>query len=129
MPIATALHASDNQDNHWVSINNLRVLVTERDGDWFAQGVDLDYAACGRSLDEVKRNFERGLAGTINLHLKRFNCLERLLKITPFHVLEELSPDHAFDFSLATWHDLNEDLRALPYGGIAYLPIHASATA
>lgn len=123
---AMAIHAQEDS-RHWIKLNKLRVLVVEQDQDWFAQGVDLDYAAAGRSLEEVQCNFEQGLARTIGVHLSRFNCLDRLLKITPQRVLDDIAPKHTFDFSMSITHDLNDRLTMLPFGGITYLPAHAAA--
>jgi len=122
---ALAVHAQGNNNRHWVGLNKLRVLVVEHGADWFAQGVDLDYAAAGHSLEEVQRNFEEGLASTICLHLERFNSLDRLLKLTPPRVLDDLTPKQEFDFSMSTTHDLNDALNMLPFGGITYLPAYA----
>lgn len=124
---AMALHAQDENNRHWVGLNKLRVLVVEQDQDWFAQGVDLDYAAAGRSLDEVRWNFEHGLESTIRLHLERFSCLDHLLRLTPRRVLDEIAPKHEFDFSMSVTHDLSDQLTMLPFGGITYLPVYAPA--
>lgn len=124
---ALAVHTLDDNNRHSVGLSKLRVLVVEHGADWFAQGVDLDYAAAGHSLEEVQRNFEQGLASTVCLHLERFNSLDRLLKLTPRHVLDDLAPTpkHAFDFSMCTTHDLSDPLDMLPFVGITYLPAHA----
>lgn len=79
----TAMHASTRTKDgsaHVVGIRNLQVVITARDGCWFAQGLEIDYAAEGRSLDDVKRVFEEGLAMTINANLKRFGNIKHLLK-------------------------------------------------
>jgi predicted RNase H-like HicB family nuclease len=62
---------------------DLRVIVWLRDGFWFARGLEIDYAAQGKSLDEVKANFERGLALTIEEHLKVFGNLNHMLLPPP----------------------------------------------
>lgn len=127
--MATALHArAEDQNRHWVQLNNLRVLVVEQDGQWFAQGIDLDYAASGRSFEEAQCHFEQGLAATIDQHIKRFQSIDRLLKMAPARALDELSPQQAYGLDLLTTHDLSEQLTALPFGGITYVPAHASAT-
>lgn len=71
--------------------------MVEQDGEWFAQGVDIDYAATGRTLDEVQRNFEEGLAATVGLHLRRFGTINRLLKTAPTEVWQALSEARAYD--------------------------------
>lgn len=82
-PRATAVHASaatKDGSAHLVHIRNLQVVLTVRDGCWFAQGLEIDYAAEGDSLDSVKRTFEEGLALTINANLRRFGHIHHLLK-------------------------------------------------
>jgi hypothetical protein len=61
-------------------IGNLRVLVSRRDGFWFARGLEIDYAAQGLTLGEVKRNFEAGLSLTVGEHLRAFGNVENLLR-------------------------------------------------
>ena len=76
---------------HVVVINNLQVLITERDGCYFAQGLEIDYAAEGRDVDDVRRAFEYGLAQTINAHLRQFGSIERLQRSAPPDVLETMN--------------------------------------
>lgn len=79
----TAVHGKAGS-NHVVGIGNMRVIIC-KDGDdlWFAQGLEIDYAADGTSFDEVKKNFESGLCATIDLHIKAYGNLEKLLKLAP----------------------------------------------
>jgi hypothetical protein len=114
-----------NEDRHVVEIGNLRVLVTEQNGEWFAQGVEIDYAASGWSLEEAQLRFERGLSATVDLHLRQFDSIERLLKFAPESVWCQLKAPQTFDFSLMTIHDLSglgNSMRRLPFDRIAYLP-------
>ena len=47
------------ESQHLVTIGALRVLITEEvDGLWSAQGIEIDFAACGVSLEDVQRRFE-----------------------------------------------------------------------
>jgi hypothetical protein len=60
------------------------------DGDMhFAQGLEIDYAAQGASLDDVKKAFEIGLEATIQAHLKEFGTLENLVVPAPAEALIE----------------------------------------
>ena len=68
---------------HVVGIGNLRVMIMNDDGSWFAHALEIDYAAQGSSFKDVKRRFERGLAATIDEHLKVYNSIEKLLKPAP----------------------------------------------
>ena len=63
-----------------VGIKNLRVVISLHEGMWFAQGMEIDYAAQGESFARVKKAFERGLEATIGEHLKIFGNLGRLLQ-------------------------------------------------
>ena len=121
---AEAVHC-DNEDRHVVEIGNLRVLVTEKEGEWFAQGIEIDYAASGWSMEELQQRFERGLSATVDLHLRRFDSIERLLKFAPESIWRQLKAPQAFDFSMVTLHDLStlgSGMQRLPFDRIAYLP-------
>lgn len=108
-----------------VGMLNLRVVVIP-DGDlWFAQGLDVDYAAAGTSLEDVKARFESGLAGTVHEHLKMYAGIERILTPAPADVWTDLyyskSGEH-FRFSQISFHKDLKDLRyLLPFDGIEYL--------
>ncbi|BCU07190.1 hypothetical protein [Allochromatium tepidum] len=127
--MAKALHARTDDDCHLPAINKLRVLLFEREDGWFAQGVDLDYAATGRTLEEVQQHFEQGLAATINRHLQRFDSIEHLLKYPPEAEWKALKEPRAYDIDLVTWHEMGDSLMPLPFDGIAYLPVTHAATA
>lgn len=112
-------------------ISNLRVLVSEHDGEWFAQGVEIDYGASGRSLDEVQQHFEQGLCATVDLHLRRFNSLDRLVRYAPEDIWSQ-AISHEFDFSMVTVHDissLSAGMRRLPFNHVAYIPQSRSSYA
>ncbi len=83
LPPTTAFHAKTADGVNAVGIGNLRVVISVHDGMWFAQGMEIDYAAQGSSDDDVKKAFEDGLAATIEQYLKAFGSLEKLL--TPAH--------------------------------------------
>lgn len=59
-----------------VAVLDLRVMVTDEEGYWFAQGLDVDYAAQGSSWLEVRKAFEDGLTATIDAHLKKYGHLD-----------------------------------------------------
>ncbi len=63
-----------------VGIRNLRVLVTEEDpGVWVAQGLEIDYAAQGRSAAEVKQRFHDGLRATISDQMEEYHSIAQLI--------------------------------------------------
>jgi hypothetical protein len=87
---ATAEHYRED-DHEYVKIGALSVLVTQ-DGDWwFAQGLEIEYAAQGKSLEEVTENFGQGLATTAHAYLEEFGSIEKMLRPSPPEVLRELS--------------------------------------
>lgn len=75
---------------HVVRIEKLQVLITQPDGCWFAQGLEIDYGAEGNDLDDVRRAFEYGLAATIAAHIREFHSIEHLLRPAPPQVWEAI---------------------------------------
>jgi len=78
----TAVHVSTSDEENYfdgVAILNLRVMVTEEDGMWVAQGLEIDYAAQGATVAEVKQNFQAGFLATVTEHLKQFRSIRHLL--------------------------------------------------
>lgn len=119
MPEPTVVHMCQD-DSHAVLIHNLRVLVAERDGVWDAQGVEIDYAASGDSLEDVQRRFERGLGKMIQLHLQRFGSISRLLKFAPEAIVAQVSDAKPYSLRLLARHDL-APARGLPFNAVAYI--------
>jgi hypothetical protein len=118
IPRATAFHrAIDTKDGsvHVVGVGDLRVIVLKTGDFWFARGLDIDYAAQGLTLQEVKRNFERGLEQTIDRHLQVFGNIERLLSPTPPDAWKKLvySPSRSFRYSQVSTHRLSDKLKSL----------------
>lgn len=99
----------------------LQVLITDDgSGHWFAQALEVDYAAAGTSLKDVQESFERGLTATIDEHLKLYNNLERFLVSPSDGALKEmLSHDREwFNFRQESAHQLSP---RFPFAGIDYL--------
>ena len=109
------------ESQHLVTIGALRVLITEEgDGLWSAQGIEIDFSACGASLDDVQRRFENGLRGTIHANLEKFGNIERLLKWAPGEDIAHLGDlAKRYDLNLVTLHSIPEF--NLPFANIAYL--------
>lgn len=76
-----AAYVSNGQQGvHAASVKALRVmLLPEENGAWFAQGLEIDYFACGASIDEAKKNFAEGLARTVCDHLVIHGNLNKVL--------------------------------------------------
>lgn len=125
-----AVHGSKG-DRHIVGIGNIKVIVCEDDGIWFAQGLDIDYAAEGKSLKNVQENFQKGLAATVGLHLQAFNTIENLLVPAPIEVWKELtSIGRRFKFTQIKTYDFSDELKSqMPYSGIDFIEGCAEATA
>jgi len=105
---AKAGHLQD-ENRHLVAFEALRVLICQDGDHWFAQGIDLDYAAEGVSPEDVKQRFERGLVATVRAHLERFGTIERLLKNPPPEAwLPLASRAQGYKFSILSIHDLPE---------------------
>ena len=79
----------DDDETHGVVVSALRVLIVRDQSSWFARGIEIDYAASGESIEDVKRRFERGFTLTVKAHLKKFGTITRLLKWAPPAVLDE----------------------------------------
>lgn len=110
--------------NHTVVVDSLRVIICPDGDGWFAQGIEIDYAAYGSSIEAAQLNFERGLAQTIHLHLERFGEIDRLLKFAPTAAWKKLKDPNHYSFTLLTRHTLPETLDALkqtPFSDVAYL--------
>jgi hypothetical protein len=65
-----------------------RVVVTkDGQGRWFARGLEIDYAAQGRSILEVEKAFESGFVDTVMEHMKVYGHLDYFVKSAPDHVI------------------------------------------
>jgi hypothetical protein len=80
---------TEDGNKHVVGIGNLRVVLVPEGNAWFAQGLEIDYAAQGKTVEEAKANFEKGLTKTIDQHLKMFGTLDKVLKSAPPEVWSE----------------------------------------
>jgi hypothetical protein len=112
-----------------VELLNLQVIVAPEAGMWVAQAVEIDYAAAGESLEDVKERFEDGLAATIHEHLLMFGHLDSLLASAPakqWHDLWKQKGKRLTSFSQTTVHELvarserDDVARFFPFDRIAY---------
>lgn len=118
---ALSVHARDNDDRHAVALGAIRVILCEDDSEWFAQGIEIDYAASGRTLEDVQQRFEQGLEATIHEHLKRFGTIDGILKYAPEAWRKELTPSREFHFDMVTAVDLRFGMDVLPFDRIVFL--------
>lgn len=134
---AEAIHLS-NGDQHIVGVKSLKVLLTKDGNSWFAQGLEIDYASFGKSVEDAKINFEKGLKSTIAEYLKLHGSIEKFLKPAPQDAWAEY---YAADPSVlkqkvttVTFHDLAENNKLVisdnkeyfPFGEIEFLEPRAA---
>ena len=116
-----ATHISD-QNSHFVAIGALRVLIhKDKEGLWFAQGVEIDYGASGESLEDVKHRFQTGLTKTIHANLKRLGSIDKMLKYAPASEWSRLKDAKRFKLHMVTMHSVDAFTTNLPFEQIAYL--------
>jgi hypothetical protein len=119
---ATAVHAEHKDGiHHLVGLGNIRVLLVPDGDGWFAQGLEIDYAAQGDSLSSAKREFEDGLTATVHAHLKHNGHIQELLKTAPNEAWD-LASDPSVKlkrYSQVTQHHIIREKSN--YEGIAYL--------
>lgn len=87
---AIALHNSsscEHGESHNVILLRLKVMITQEEGYWFAQCLEIDYATDGESAEDAAKRFEDGLEKAIDLHLKEFGTLDHLLVPAPSRIL------------------------------------------
>lgn len=98
----------------------LRVVIREEDNYWLAQGIEIDYATSGTSIEDVQRRFERGLTATIRAHLDKFHTIDRLLKYAPKEEWEGLGSAYLVEF--VTQHEMPpRSAEHIPFQTISYL--------
>ena len=126
-----AVHACDPANKlHGVGIWDLRVFIVPDGKFWFAQGLEIDLAAQGESVEDARKNFEVGLESSIDLHLRMYENIEGLLKLAPSEVWQEALQNrrHINVYSQVSLHDLGKhSAMALPFDNITYLVAKAAA--
>ena len=78
-----ALHRVEEGGTHAAGIGNLRVVLVPDENFWFAQGLEIDYAAQGDSLEDAQENFQDGLSATIHEHLRVYGTIRGMLRVAP----------------------------------------------
>lgn len=61
------------------AVKALHVMLLPDDGGWFAQGLEIDYAASGKTQEEAKNNFGQGLGMTFCEHLIMYGHIKKAL--------------------------------------------------
>ena len=103
---------------------NLHVRITCEGEYWFAQGYEIDYAAEGNSIDDVKLRFQCGLSATIQEYLKIFGTATKLLVPASAEVWQALEDvpgsSHTYNQVGAYKFDDPSIQESLPYSAIEY---------
>lgn len=121
-----AIHAIHKETgSHWVGIGNLRVMLLQDGEHWFAQGLEIDYAAQGRTQQEAKNNFANGLRLTIREHLKKYRGIQSMLVPASADTWTDFllaAAEQRLRFSQVSTHDIDDiiELKQV-FGGIQYM--------
>jgi hypothetical protein len=103
----------------------LRVHIVYEDGAWFAQGLELDYAAEGATLAQAQEHFERGLMSTVLLNTtgsseETESKLRKLLHPAPSSAWEECLGDVLAE-RIKPDRRTSDAVRLLPFDSVLYL--------
>ena len=127
-PTPSVEHINDGGGKHAIVVNDLRVMLLKDGDNWFAKGLDIDYASAGATVDEAKKNFETGFAQTIKEYLLMYGDLSKFMQGAPEEVWEEfLNPPPETQYlavSSVQLHNLvkDDDLNVkLPFGNIVFI--------
>lgn len=100
-----------------VGIWNLHVIITHDDESWFAQAAEIDYAAQGDSLEDVKSRFQQGLCATIHEHLTVYGTIDHLIHPAPPEVWKEI-----VSISEGAQHEYSQlSIHLVPFTQIEYI--------
>lgn len=70
-------------------VKSLHVMLLPDGDGWFAQGLEIDYAACGSTMEEAKKHFAHGLVLTFSEHLTMYGDIAKALVVAPQEAWEE----------------------------------------
>lgn len=129
-----AIQASHSDgEHHAVGIWNLDVVIVPDGRFWFAQGLQVDYAAQGNSVEDVKLQFQNGLRATIHHNLRMFGTIENILKVAPneewLKLWHTAKGQHKV-YSQVSFHELVKDMgisEELPFKTINYTEVRSAA--
>ncbi len=118
-----------NMDNcHAVIVDTLRVLIEKDGAGWYAQGLEIDYAAGGSSIEDVKQRFQEGLIDTMHEHLRVYGSLTNMIHPAPKEEWEKYTTqkDQHTLTTVALVAREGALPEMLPYKEIAYLEPRAA---
>ena len=125
---ALAVHLSTEQGTgHVVGVGNIRVLINKEEDYWYAQGLEIDYVAQGKTIEDVKKAFEDGLMATIHENIRVHGTIGPVLKVAPQNIWKEVLNPNVISskFTQVSVHQI-EAMKSispglLPFQGIEYL--------
>ena len=118
----TAIHGKMEDGTSVVGTFHLRVLIKAEGVHWIAQGLDIDYLAQGKSLDDAKTQFEEGLMATIHEHLKVHGNIEKVLVPAPIEVWKEFFHASTNTNPTIMRKEFSQiSVHSLPFRGIDYI--------
>ena len=140
---STEVYAVTDGKNATAEIKSLHVMLLPDDGHWFAQGLEIDYAACGETIEQARENFAHGLAFTVCEHLMMHGNLDKVLNVAPkeawleyYNTPSDSIKKHALSFvtSVKVFEDAGAKdpavaAKAFPFSGMQFLKGTATADA
>ena len=130
---ATAFHLKHKDGIHnVVGIGNLRVVIVPDGKFWFAQGLEIDYAAQGISIADAKKNFSDGLCCTIHENLRVHDSITSMMKPAPAQVWSDLLFTKAAKLKVYSQESIHHVLKGkstdehfarLPFQGVSFLEL------
>ena len=103
------------------TVGFLRVLLLNDDGSWFAQGLEIGYAAQGKSLADVTARFEEGLFETNQAHLQQHGDFADLVEPAPALVWRRfMTRACRADFLFEVSTQERAAIGSFPFAGLSY---------
>lgn len=124
MAATTAFHGADETGSHIVGMLDLRVVIIPDGTAWFAQGLEIDYAVQGETLEDAKIKFQSGLLSTVHEHLKVFGTIRGILRVAPQEAWDLMysAPAKSLTFSQVSEHQIPDGGEPiLPFRGIQFI--------
>ena len=124
MTNTATFHGADEAESHVDGILDLRVVIVPDGSAWFAQGLDIDYAVQGETLDDAKSHFQSGLAATVHEHLTAFGTIKGVLRVAPQEAWDLMypAPARSLRYSRLTECQIPKGSDSvLPFRGIQFI--------
>ena len=114
-----------------VGIFGLQVVIA-KDGDgWVAQGIEVDYAVGGESVEDTQKRFEVGLCESIHAHLSKFGHLDNFIIPADYTLWKGLlAGSQEWQHTSVSLHNLADQQLEWPFSEIKFaVPRHEHETA